>query len=313
MSEAGTPDGGRTSARLTLVLAALLWSSGSLFMRLFTVPTGLGLESPELPPIQIAFWRGLFAACALLPWIRPASVRFRPIMFAMVVCFAVMCGVYITALGHGNAANAILLQNTAPIWVYIIGVLFLGHAAERGNLSATLLAMLGAGVLVLGNWPWNRSAAEQANDIPLLLMGLASGFTYAGVVLFLGALKGENPAWLMVLNLFGSALFLGIYVSCIQTWIEPTPVQFIALFLYGTIQMALPYWLFARGLKYVSAQEAGIITLLEPVLSPIWAYLIDPVRDTPTIWTWLGGGILLAALAWRYVPRRRISIAGRSR
>jgi len=69
--------------------------------------------------------------------------------------------------------------------------------------------------------------------------------------------------------------------------------------------MAAPYWLFARGLKTVSAMEAGIITLLEPVLNPIWAYLIAPDRETPTHATFLGGGILLAALIWRYIPARK--------
>ena len=66
--------------------------------------------------------------------------------------------------------------------------------------------------------------------------------------------------------------------------------------------MAMPYLLFTYGLRTVSPQEAGIITLMEPVLNPIWAYLIAPDRETPTLWTWLGGLILLAALTWRYFP-----------
>jgi len=287
------------------VLAAVLWSSGSFFMRCFTVETGLGTDQPHLPPIQIAFWRGLFAGCSLLPLVRLTNIRIRPRMLAMMVTFATMCGLYLTALGEGNAANAILLQNTASVWVYIIGVLFLGHAAEKGALPATLLAVVGAGVIVFGNWPWNRSAAEQAQDIPVLLMGVGSGITYAGVVLFLGSLNRECPAWLMMLNLFGSAAFLGVYIACMQDWVVPTPMQFLVLALFGCIQMALPYWLFARGLKYVSPQEAGIITLLEPVLNPVWAYLLDPVRDTPTVWTLIGGGILLSALALKYLPRKR--------
>jgi drug/metabolite transporter, DME family len=190
------------------------------------------------------------------------------------------------------------------VWVYFLGVLFLGHAAEKGALPATLLAAVGAAVIVLGNWPWNRTAAEQAQDIPVLLMGLGSGLTYAGVVLFLGSQTDECPAWLMLLNLFGSAAFLGIYISCMQDWQTPTVRQFAVLAVFGTVQMALPYWLFARGLKHVSPQEAGIITLLEPVLNPVWAYLLDPVRDTPTPWTFLGGIILLGALGLKYLPRK---------
>jgi drug/metabolite transporter (DMT)-like permease len=69
--------------------------------------------------------------------------------------------------------------------------------------------------------------------------------------------------------------------------------------------MAAPYWLFARSLRSVTPQEAGIITLLEPVLNPIWAYLIAPDKETPTVWTVAGGMLLLGALGWRYLPVRR--------
>jgi DME family drug/metabolite transporter len=68
--------------------------------------------------------------------------------------------------------------------------------------------------------------------------------------------------------------------------------------------MALPYALFARGLKHVSPQEAGMITLLEPLLNPLWAYLISPQTDTPGPATLLGGSLIVGALAWHYLFRR---------
>jgi drug/metabolite transporter (DMT)-like permease len=68
--------------------------------------------------------------------------------------------------------------------------------------------------------------------------------------------------------------------------------------------MGLPYWLFARGLRSVSPQEAGAITLLEPMLNPLWAYLISPETDTPAETTWLGGALILGALAYRYLPHK---------
>jgi len=297
-------------ARTTLILAAVLWSAGGFFMRVLTAPTALHLDGPTLSPIQIAFWRALFAGIVLIPLVRRAEFRFRAPMLGMVVCFSVMCGLYLSALGYGSSANAILLQNTAPVWVYILGVYVLGHRAEIGAGQATALAMLGAAVIILGNWPWNRPPDEQARDIPVLLMGAGSGLTYAGVVLFLGHLKGECPAGLMVLNLLGcAACIAGIVLlrfgwdEC-RTWlVAPSLPQLLFLMVFGSLQMAVPYWLFARGLRSVTAQEAGIITLLEPVLNPIWAYLVAPERETPTIWTIAGGGILLGALAWKYAPK----------
>jgi drug/metabolite transporter (DMT)-like permease len=80
--------------------------------------------------------------------------------------------------------------------------------------------------------------------------------------------------------------------------------QLLFLAVFGALQMATPYFLFARAIRTVGPQEAGIITLLEPLLNPLWAYLIAPDKETPTVWTWLGGGVLMAALVWRYAPRR---------
>ncbi len=292
-----------TVARLMVVLAAVLWSAGS-FMKVFREDTPLGLHEPKLDPIPIAFWRGLFAGLALVPLVRFRYIRFRPIMLGMVACFALMSGLYLSALGLGPAANAILLQNSAPVWVYLIGVYLLKQRADGRAAVSMVLAMVGVGVIVCGNWPWGVSGEEQQAQVVILLMGAGSGLTYAGVVLFLSQLRAHSPAFLMVLNLLGSAAVLGVYLWLTGGFVLPTPVQLLYLALFGVVQMAAPYWLFARGLRTLSPQEAGIITLLEPVLNPVWAYLIAPDKEVPTWWTLAGGGVLLAALAWKYLPGR---------
>src|SRR5262245_55250645 len=92
-------------ARACLVLAAVLWSLGSVFMRLLGEPLGLGLDEPRLSPLQIAFYRGLFGGLVMLALVRRAEVTFRPLMLGMVVTFTVMSGLYLSALGLGPAAN----------------------------------------------------------------------------------------------------------------------------------------------------------------------------------------------------------------
>jgi drug/metabolite transporter (DMT)-like permease len=143
-------------------------------------------------------------------------------------------------------------------------------------------------------------------------MAMGSGVMYALVVLFLRYLCQESSAWLTALNLIGSATVIGGFVlvkegaagfagwATALTWKQ---LAFLAFF--GAVQMATPYFLFARGLRSVGTQEAAIITLLEPVLNPVWAYLIAPEKDAPTVWTFVGGFLLLAALGWRYLPGRR--------
>lgn len=298
-------------ARLSLVVAALLWSLSSGFVRVLRDPTPLGLDQPPLTPVQTAVFRGLFAGLVMLPFVRRRDVRVRPSMLAMVGCFGVMSGLYLSALSLGPAANAILLQNTAPFWVYLIGVHLLGQPADRRSWRAVLVAMGGAGVMLAGNWPRGLPADQAAAQAEVMLMAVGSGVAYAGVILFLRALRDESSAWLTAWNLLGSGLLLLLFVAAargpaaaLDLLARPTAGQLAFLALFGGLQMALPYLLFARGLKAVGPQEAGLITLLEPVLNPLWAYLLSPDTDTPTRWTVGGGAVMLFALGWRYVRVR---------
>src|SRR5579871_689677 len=115
------------TARACVVLAAVLWSLGSVFMRVLREPTALGLNDPLLSPLQIAFFRGLFGGLVMLALVRRADVVFRPVMAGMVVTFTLMSGLYMSALALGPAGNAIFLQNTSPLWVYLISVFLLGE------------------------------------------------------------------------------------------------------------------------------------------------------------------------------------------
>src|SRR5947209_11284433 len=204
-------------ARPCLVLAAVLWSLGSLFMRVLREPTPLGLDDPRLAPVPIAFFRALFAGLVMVPLIRRSDVKVRPLMAGMVMTFAVMSGLYLSALGLGPAANAIFLQNTAPFWVYLLAVVLLGEAVERRGAQAVLLGAAGAVVIVAGNWPRDLPADQQQTAVVVLALGLTSGIVYAGVVLFLRALREYSPAWLVFLNHVGSAAALGVFLVLAPT------------------------------------------------------------------------------------------------
>jgi drug/metabolite transporter (DMT)-like permease len=309
-----TPTAG--GARAGLILAAVLWSTGSLFMRLLREPLGLGLHEPSLSPLQIAFFRGLFGGLFLLLLVRRADVRFRTPMLGMVLAFSVMSGMYLSAL-DGPAANAIFLQNTAPVWVYVFAVAVLGEKGDRRGWLSVFLAGTGAAVIVAGNWPRNMPEDARDGQTVQLLLGLGSGVMYAVVVLFLRFLRDQSSAWLVALNLLGTAFTLGLFVLLTDGWsgfvgwvTAPSWKQVTVLAVFGAAQMALPYWLFARSLRAVSAHEAALITLIEPLLNPVWAYLLTPDKDTPTVWMYVGGSLILAALVWKYLPTSTAEITG---
>ena len=71
----------------------------------------------------------------------------------------------------------------------------------------------------------------------------------------------------------------------------------LVLVLLGVVQLALPYFLYAKAIKYVTAIEAITIPLIEPILNPIWVFLLLAERPGPM--AILGGVIILAAVLLR--------------
>jgi DME family drug/metabolite transporter len=288
--------------RMCIVLAAVLWSTGGAFTKILTQDTFAHLNEPPLDtldvqgyslPVQIACYRTLFAGLFLLPTLRRRDLSFRPPMAWMALSFALMNILFVTAMALGTAANAILLQYSAPLWLYLAAIFLLGEPADRRSTITLALGLCGIGIIVAGGW--------NDGDPAVIAIALGSGFAYAGVLLGLRVLRGLSSRWLTVWNHLLSGLILLPLLVALR---PPTFAQFVVLFFYGTLQMGLAYWLAARGLRVVSPQEAGTITLLEPILNPIWSYLVSPKTEAPNPFTILGGSVILGALAWRYWPRR---------
>jgi drug/metabolite transporter (DMT)-like permease len=294
--------------RLCIVLAAVLWSLSGGFSKVLTKDTIFGLNDPKPAALAIATFRLLFAGLFFVPMLRRADITFRPMMLGMVAVFALMNIVFIPAMVSGTAANAILLQYTAPIWMFFASVFWLGEKPDRRSLTTVVIGTLGVGI-ILGGSVYQSGWAS--GELGILGLGLASGVTYAGVVIFLRLLRGESSRWLTVLNHLGGTLVVGavwLLLAPILN-IDGTPpgtvAQYITLAVFGVVQMGLPYWLMSRGLRSVSPQEAGAITLLEPILNPAWAYLV--AGEKPPLATIIGGLFILGALAWRYWPVKQIT------
>jgi len=125
-----------------------------------------------------------------------------------------------------------------------------------------------------------RSEATAVGKLGVIA-GLLAGVSYAGVILFLRALRDENSAWLMAINLLATSAVLLPFVIWANIW--PNATQLTLLCCFGVFQMGLPYVLFSRGLKQVSSVEASGIVLLDPILLPLWVWLVW--RETPAWWT----------------------------
>ncbi|HMO35808.1 MAG TPA: EamA family transporter [Gemmatales bacterium] len=278
------------SGRLLVAGAALLWSLSGFFVKLLTEPpTWLGDLEPLAAP-QIAVWRCLFGASMLLCFLQPAAIRWHPLLPWMALSFAIMNGLFIFAMAAGDVASASLLQYTAPFWVFLVNVLLLKRdQANRRDWLALLVATGGILIIVLGRW--------QASQLSPALMALAAGLAFAGVLLCLSFLQSLQAGWLAFVN-HAIAGLLALPLAWNTPW--PQGHQWVILALFGMVQTGLPYWMMSRALHSVPSHEASLITLLDPLCAPLWAYLVT--YSIPSAPTWMGGAVFLLALLLRYWP-----------
>ncbi len=272
--------------RRWIVAAAVFWSTSPLFVK-----SAMFDDWPaDDRGVRLAFWRALFAGLLLLPAER--RPRLRPLMALMVLCFAGVNICYLSAMTLGTAANAIWLQNTAPIWVMLFGVVALGEPFTRKQAVTTLFLVVGLLVIIIPGLQNERPAG--------VLLGLASGVCYAAVVVMLRALRAEDGAWLVVLNHLGAATIIAPFLMA-GTFIAPSSAQLVTLACFGFIQMGLAYYCFSRGLRTVTGSEAALIALIEPLLVPVWAYAISGER--PSGATALGATAILCGLLYEVLAR----------
>ena len=281
-----TPKPNKTVGRLWMLTAAVMWSSCGLFVK----SPVFDEWSPEVRGPLLAFWRAFFAAAVLMPAVR--RPRFNRLLIPMTLCFTAMCITFLSSMALSTVGNAIWLQATAPWWVFLLSIVLLREPVVRRDLIPLCFGALGVGVILC----FEMAHQQQGRNLWGVVLGLAAGGSYGSVVLFLRQLRAENAAWLIALNHAVAAVVLLPWVLQLGIW--PTPTQLIVLAVFATFQMAVPYLFMIRALRHISGQEAVAIGLLEPVLMPLWPFLLG--FEQPAWWTILGGSLILAGLLLRY-------------
>ena len=278
-------------SRLLLLAAAALWSTA-----------GAAIKLCGLSGWQIAGGRSLVAAAFL--FVAVPSARVRPTLrtFAVALAYAGTVIQFVLATKLTTAANAIFIQDSAPLWVLLLSPWLLRETPTRGELAAIPVYAVGLGLFFLDD----LSAGQVAGNF----IALSSGVAFALSILGLRLLRGQGPAALVWGNVLAAVIALPLW----STGPAARPLDLALLAYLGVFQLGLSYLLFARGLERTPAVEASLLVLLEPVLNPIWTFLLAGERPGP--WAIAGGAIVLAATAWRTVApallaSRERAMAGR--
>jgi len=268
---------------IAVVIAALLWSTGGLFIKLIS-----------LNSIQLSFFRSFFAGLVILLLFRGKALKFNGWSLMTGLFYAGVLVFFVMATKLTTAANAIFLQYTAPIYVLILEPLLLKTKFERINLITIVFCFIGMALFFVGKL--------SPGDIEGNSFALISGLCLTGM--FLGMRKsGEDYKWSTI---FWGNFFVALF--CAYSLFDMPALStndFLMVGYLGIFQIGIAYVIFSYGINKVEAIEASLLAMIEPVLNPVWVLI--GYGESPSIYAVAGGVIIVLAIALRtlMIEKRR--------
>jgi drug/metabolite transporter (DMT)-like permease len=266
---------------LFVIAAAVLFSTG-----------GAAIKGTALSAWQLSAARSFVAAAAILALVPDArrhwQFRFVPVALA----YSATMVLFIAATKLTTAANAIFLQDTAPLFVLVTAPLLLHEKIRRSDLVFMAAVACGMALFFAGTEAPHETAPDPRRGN---LYAAASAVTWALTITGLRWIERKAPGTStgMATVAFGNllttviAIPLGLPMRDVR-WVDAGVVLWL-----GVFQVALAYICLTRGIRAVPAFEATTLLLLEPALNPIWAWLVH--GETPSSQSLIGGGIIMAA------------------
>jgi drug/metabolite transporter (DMT)-like permease len=280
-------DSQRSRGIAAVALCAFLWSTSGLFIKL--VPWN---------PLAIAGTRSLLGGLVMLAWLRRPHLTWSRAQIAAAVFYAATMISFVAANKLTTSANAILLQYGAPVYAALLAAPLLGERAHWFDWL-TIAVILGGMVLFFLD---ELSAGTLTGN----LVAVASGVLFAFAMIMLRKQKEGSPLESIMLSQFLTFavsipfLFLGMPGTGgagPAASGRPALTAWLALGFLGVFQMGLSSILLAYGVRHVTAVQAFLITMIEPIFNPVWVFLL--LGEQPTRLALAGGFVILAATTLR--------------
>ncbi len=259
-----------------VLAAALLWSTGGLFIK-WTSLSGL----------ELSFCRSFFAAITVAIVTRHEGFGINRVTAFASVLYAVLLILFVMATKQTTAANAIFLQYTAPVYLLILEPLIYKEKFRSRDLITVLVCVAGMALFFVGQL--------RPQDVTGNLFALASGLCFALYFLSLRHPKARevNRASSVIYgNILAVLLTAPWGLAAIPNMNLHDTLSVVYL---GVVQLGIAYALFtvamARGVRSL---DAGIICYVEPVLNPVWVFIV--LGERPSRWALLGGAIIIVAV-----------------
>ncbi len=279
------PGGGEGSAavarplgpRLQVLAAAALFSTG-----------GAAIKAIGLTGWQVASFRSGIAAVALFLMMSDARRRPGRRDLLVALCYAATMVLFVLSNKLTTSASAIFLQSTSPLYILLLGPWLLHERIRRRDVGLMLALAVGLGFVFVGLDPASQTAPDPLRGN---VFAVLSGVFWAVTVMGMRFLGRSGSA--AVASVWGNVF---AFLLCLPMALPLSGMSGLdaGLLTYlGIFQIGVAYVFLTRAMSHVPALEASMLLLLEPVLNPLWAWLVH--REQPSGWSLAGGALILLA------------------
>ena len=265
---------------LQVIGAAVLFSTG-----------GAAIKTAAFSGLQVASLRSGLAAAMLLVWFGRRAA-WSPAAALTGVVYATTLVLFVTATKLTTAANAIFLQSTAPLYIALLGPLLLGERFRVRDLAFLAAVVVGLALCVTAGVETAVTAPDPpTGNLLAAVCGLAWALTLIGLRWGERRRAGTSFAAVIAGNVFACA------IGAPALWPLPAAplAEWATLGYLGIFQIGVAYILLTGAVAHLPALHVSLLLLLEPVLNPVWAWLVR--GEEPGARALLGGAIILAASA----------------
>lgn len=266
----------RYKSIIFLIIASILWSTGGILIKLV-----------DWNPVAIAGSRSFISSIVVLIYLRKPVLTWSKAQLGGAIAYASTVILFVSANKLTTSANAILLQFTAPIFVAILGAWLLKEKIKWYDYLS-IIAVFGGMLLFFID---NVGIGSMLGNV----LAVISGFFLACVTIALRFQKDGSP---VETTLIGNILTFIVAIPFIIGKV-PDIQSILGIILLGIFQLGFAYILYALAIKHLSALEAILITVIEPLLNPIWVFIF--AGEKPSLYAILGGFIVIVSVTVRSI------------
>jgi drug/metabolite transporter (DMT)-like permease len=269
------PGNPKNRAILYMLTCALLWSTAGIFLKL-------------LPwnAMVIAGMRSLISAGIYILFMRHQKITFVINKYSLLSGFF-LCGVFIFFIAANKltaAANAIVLQYSAPIFIIILSALIFKQKFRKGDILAVAATSLGIALFFLDDLSGGNMAGN--------LLAVLAGIFFASMFITTGRADDQSRSSGILLGHVFTAIIGVPFIFFSPTPVNPTTVMIILAL--GIFQLGIPYILYGMAARHCSALACSLISGIEPLLNPTWVFLFT--GELPGLFALAGGAVVLTAV-----------------